>query len=216
MPVIIPTITTNDKNVYLKQYALYSTFSKRIHLDICDGIFAPSQTMDVSNAWRQADWAALDLHMMISNPSQALPVIFKIHPSLCIFHAEAGEDLTPTFAALKQAGIKTGLALLKQTYPGNVANYLKLVDHCLIFAGRLGYQGGEADMLQTEKINLVREINPSLEIAWDGGANMSNVRALAHTSLDVINVGSAIATATDPAKTYNDLVAETDKQGVVI
>ena len=45
---------------------------------------------------------------------------------------------------------------------------------------------------------------------------MSNTRALAHSDLDVINYGSAIATAPDPAKMYADLVAEADKPGVII
>ena len=38
-----------------------------------------------------------------------------------------------------------------------------------------------------EKIPLVRNMKPELEIGWDGGANMTNVRALAHADLDVIN-----------------------------
>ena len=67
-----------------------------------------------------------------------------------------------------------------------------------------------------EKIPLVRNMKPEVEIGWDGGANMTNVRALAHADLDVINVGSAIALADDPAEAFQQLVAEIDKNGVVL
>ena len=216
MATIVPTITTNDKNLYLHQYELYSKFAKRIQVDICDGIFAPTLLMDESNVWRQPNWAEMDLHMMVMNPSQHLQTILKIKPSLCIFHAEANENLLPIFAALKQAGIKTGVAILKGTYPGSIAPYIQVVDHVLILAGKLGQQGGTADMIQTEKVPIIRSIKSKVEIGWDGGANMRNTRALAHSNIDVINVGSTIATSQDPAKTYAALTAELEKTGVVI
>lgn len=216
MATIVPTITTNDKNLYLRQADAYTKFAKRVQVDICDGVFTPTQTIDVSNAWWKPEWGELDLHMMVMSPSSVLPTILKIHPSLCIFHAESNENLLPIFQTLKQAGIKAGVAILKQTYPGKIAPYLTAADHCLIFAGKLGFQGGTADMLQVEKVSIVRSINPSIEIGWDGGANMSNIRALAHSDFNVINVGAAVSTVADPAKAYADLVAEAEKQGVNI
>ena len=95
-------------------------------------------------------------------------------------------------------------------------DYINAVDHVLIFAGQLGVQGGQPDLLQMEKIALVRNMKPELEIGWDGGANVSNVRALAHADLDVINVGSAISKAADPAEAFQSLVVEIDKNGVVL
>ena len=162
MAEIVPTILTNDKNLYRKQYELYSTFAKRIQVDITDGVFTAFQTIDVSNAWREENWAKMDLHMMVMRPSEYLQTIQKIKPSLVIFHAEAKENLIPSFHFLKKLNIRTGLAILKQTYPGKVAPYLKEVDHCLIFAGNLGEMGGKADMLQIEKIPIIRSINSTL------------------------------------------------------
>ena len=216
MSEIVPTILTNDKNLFTKQYEVYSKFAKRIQIDICDGMFGPTKTIDITNVWKQDDWAPMDLHMMVMNPSATLPAVLKIKPNLCIFHAETSENLLPVFEQLKNAGIKTGVALLKQTYPRKIAPYIQAVDHVLIFAGALGRQGGEADLLQIEKAPIIRGINSAVEIGWDGGANMTNTRALAHSDIDVINYGSAIATAPDPAKMYANLVAEADKAGVVI
>lgn len=212
---IVPTILTDNKKDYRAQVERINVFTRRVQIDVTDGVFAPYQTLDITNVWWPNNWAA-DLHLMAAYPSQHIDTILKLSPSLCILHAEASEDLTPSFQALKEAGIRTGLALLPSTFPGNVEPYIKEVDHVLIFAGQLGVQGAPADLMQMEKIQLVRAMKPELEIGWDGGANVTNVRALAHADLDVINVGSAISQAADPAAAFQELVAEIDKNGVVL
>lgn len=216
MAEIVPTILTADLNAYRRLFESFNTFAKRVQVDICDGIFTPTLTIDESNIWWSQGWAACDLHMMVMNPSRHLPVILKLKPNLCIFHAETNENLLPIFETLKANNIKAGVAILKQTYPGKIEPYLKAADHCLIFAGKLGAMGGKADMLQIEKVPIIKNINPMIEIGWDGGANLENVRELAHSEINIINVGSAITTAVNQAETYKALVAEAEKQGVNI
>ena len=212
---IVPTILVDNKKDYRTQVERINVFTRRVQIDITDGIFAPSETLDITNIWWPRNWET-DLHLMVAKPSEYLDTIFKLMPSLCILHAEASENLLPVFEALKERNIKTGVALLPSTYPGKVEQYIEAVDHVLIFAGQLGVQGSPADLLQTEKIPLVRNMKPELEIGWDGGANISNIRALAHADLDIINVGSAIATAENPAEVYEQMVAEIDKSGVLL
>lgn len=212
---IVPTILVNNKKDFRAQVESINTFTRRAQIDVSDGIFAPNETLDITNIWWPKGWEA-DLHLMVARPSEQLETIYKLSPSLCIFHAEVSENLLPIFEDLKSHGIRTGVALLPATYPGNVRQYIEAVDHVLIFAGQLGAQGGPADLLQMEKIALVRNMKPELEIGWDGGANMSNVRALAHADIDVINVGSAISQAENPAGAYEQLVSEIDKSGVVL
>lgn len=212
---IVPTILTDNKVDYRTQVERINVFTRRVQIDVTDGVFAPTTTLDVTNVWWPKNWSA-DLHLMVAKPSEQLDTILKLSPSLCILHAETEEDLMPTFAALKEAGIKTGLALVPSTFPGSVKHYIDVVDHVLVFAGQLGRQGSPADMMQMEKIPLIRNMKPEVEIGWDGGVNMSNVRALAHADLDIINVGSAIAKAENPAAVYQQMVAEIDKSGVVI
>lgn len=213
--VIVPSILTDNKQDYRSQIERINTFTRRVQIDVTDGQFTPVQTLDITNVWWPKNWEA-DLHLMAMYPSQHLDTILKLNPSLCILHAEANEDLTPTFQTLKEAGIKTGVALLPSTFPGLAQQYIEMADHVLIFAGQLGVQGSPADMMQMEKIALVRNMKPEVEIGWDGGANMSNIRALAHADLDVINVGSALSRSDNPAATFEELVAEIDKNGVVL
>ncbi len=212
---IVPSILTDNKKDYREQVEKINAFTRRVQIDVTDGIFAPTETLDITNVWWPKNWET-DLHLMVARPSEYLETILKLNPALCILHAEAEENLQPIFTTLKEANIKVGVALLPSTFPGNVKPYIDMADHVLIFAGQLGAQGGQADLMQMEKIPLVRNMKPEVEIGWDGGANMTNVRALAHADLDVINVGSAISQSDNPAGMFQNLVEEIDKNGVVL
>ncbi len=215
MSAIVPTITTDDKATFDANLAEFSKFSKRIHVDFSDGTFAPTKMLPLSEI-QPVEGVEMDIHIMSARPSDYLSEILRIKPSLCIVHAEVNDDVKAFFDQLKNAGIKTGVALLRGTYPKKVAERIALADHVMIFAGQLGSQGGIIDMLQTEKVDLIRPLKQGLEISWDGGANLSNIRALAHSDIDVINVGSAISRASDKPAMYQSLIAESEKKGVLI
>lgn len=218
MAIIVPTITTDNPQVFQDNLTKFAAFSKRIQLDVSDGSFAPSVTVSIPSvtSMEKPEGVALDLHLMSARPSEHLSEILELKPSLCILHAEVDDNLAALFSQLKEAGIKTGIALIKTTFPGRVRELIASCDHAMIFAGTLGSQGGVIDMIQTEKIPLLREIKPDIELGWDGGANLSNVRALAHAGVDVINVGSAITSAADPAAMYQSLLVESEKKGVLV
>lgn len=217
MSEIVPTILTGDATSFNQFVTVYSTFAKRIQLDICDGTFAPVTTVQLNQITLPTNWAGKwDFHMMVSRPSQYVQIITELKPSLAIFHAECEENLLPIFEQLSSAGIKTGVAIMESTYPGSVAQYIEAADHVLIFAGNLGQQGGKADLLQLEKVELIRNIDKNIEIGWDGGANMKNVRSLTQNGIDIINVGSAISSAENSAEAYSALEAESGRQGVNI
>lgn len=215
MAIIVPTLTTDDPNVFNANLTEFSKFSKRVQVDVSDGSFAPTNLVPLSQM-QFPEGVAIDLHMMTARPSDYLTNILSLKPSLCILHAEVDDDLAAIFTQLKNAGIRVGLALLKGTFPRKRQDLIAVADHVMIFAGELGRQGGTIDMLQIEKVPLIREIKPDLEIGWDGGANLSNVRALAHAGIDVINVGSAISQAADKPAMYQSLIAESEKKGVLI
>lgn len=212
---IVPAVLTNNKQDFRAQLERINMYAHRIQIDITDGVFAPNETLDITNVWWPRDWT-VDIHMMVAQPSFYMDTILKLHPSLCIFHAETNDNLLPLFDMLHAQGIRTGVALLPSTYPGIAKAYIDAADHVLIFAGKLGEQGGAADMMQMEKIEIIRGMKPEVEIGWDGGANLTNIRALAHADLDVINVGSALSKAENPSAVYQEMVAELDKSGVVI
>lgn len=214
MSVIVPTIMAETVEQLGEATQKLQAFAQRVHIDISDGEFAPTFLLNETQlSWPQT-WE-VDVHAMVARPSEHIAQLIKLKPSLVIFHAETQEDLTPHIAALKQAGIRVGVALLKTTVPATVQAIIQAVDHVMIFSGDLGKFGGTASMMQLEKIRLVKKIKPDVEIGWDGGVKIENAYTLTQGGVDVLNVGGEIANSANPAETYNELVKEINKHGVI-
>jgi len=214
MTAIAPCITVETPEAYQQSLDRLAPFAERVHIDVSDGEFAPAFLLGADQLVWPETWH-VDIHAMVMRPSEYVPTLIKLKPQLIVLHAEAGEDLTPHIQQIKQAGIKAGIALLKTTVPKTVSHLISAVDHVLIFSGTLGRYGGSASMMQLEKVRLVRAIKPDVEIGWDGGASVENAYSLSQGGIDVINVGGAIATATDPQEVYTKFVSEVNKQGVM-
>lgn len=211
---IVPAITVETLDQFKVETEKIVGFAKRVHIDISDGEFAPTFLLTEDQLYWPDSWQ-IDVHAMVTKPSAHLDKIISLKPSLVIFHAEAKEDLLPVFTRLKGAGIKAGVALLKPTVPLTVEPLIKAADHVMVFSGDLGKHGGTASMMQLEKVRLVKKINPAVEIGWDGGVNVENAYTLTQGGVNVLNVGGAIAESTDAADTYEKLVREINKHGVI-
>lgn len=209
--IVAPTILTENPTKFKEVVQKYHPFTKRAHIDISDGTLTPNLTINETAVWWPKGWT-VDIHMMTARPSLHIDNLIKLHPNLVIFHAEASEDLLPIFDTLKQNGMKVGVAIVKSIYPPSIKAVLESADYALIFSGNMGQYGGEADLLLLEKVPLIREIHRNIEIGWDGGANLENVRTLVHGGVTVINAGSAISNAEDPQKAYDAMMAETLKE----
>jgi len=196
---IAPTLLAVDLEDYRSQLGKVS-FADRIQIDISDGEFTDQHTIQSVEAHWPDDMAA-DFHLMVDHPRHNLEALLAKRPNLIIVHAEA-TAVDEALAFLGDYQQAAGLALLPQTHIETVAMKLASVQHCLIFGGQLGHMGGEADLAQLDKIEQIREINPDVEIGWDGGANLENVQQLAAAGVDVINVGSAIHSASNPEAAY--------------
>lgn len=214
MSLIVPTIMAETVDDYRASLERVQPFTRRIHIDISDGEFAPTFLLGEDQLfWPEG--MEVDIHAMVSRPSEHLAQIVQRKPNLVILHAEAQEDILPHIAFLKNSGIKAGVALLKTTVPATIEPILKEVDHVMVFSGDLGKFGGTASMMQLEKVRLIKAINPSAEIGWDGGVNLENAYTLAQGGVDILNVGGAIQRSDAPAEMYNSLVKEINKHGVI-
>lgn len=214
MAAIVPTIMAETTDEFREASERVAPFARRIHIDISDGEFAPTFLLPENQLYWPPEWE-VDIHAMVARPSEHLPQLIAMKPSLIIIHAEITENVVVHLNQIKQAGIKAGLALLKTTVPANVAEAIQIADHVMIFSGELGKFGGTASMMQVEKIRLIKAINPNAEIGWDGGVNNENTYTLTQGGVGVLNVGGAIAKSENPAETYQQLVRETNKNGVI-
>lgn len=214
MATIAPCITVETPDEYKAYAEKIQPFAERVHVDISDGVFAPRFLLDEGQLYWPSNWK-VDVHAMVSEPSKHLAKLIELKPSLIIIHAEVSEDKAKLIDQIKAAGIKAGLALLKTTVPSTVSELIEKVDHVMIFSGDLGHYGGEASLMQLEKVRLVRKISPRVEIGWDGGVSVDNAYTLTQGGVDVLNSGGAIAEAADPEAVYRAMTKEINKHGVI-
>jgi ribulose-phosphate 3-epimerase len=211
---VVPCVTVSNPEDYKLSLERIHLFAERIHVDISDGSFAPVTLIDPSQIWWPQQWQ-VDVHVMSAQPSRHLQQLVALRPHMITLHAEATEDLLPYMQQIRQLNIKAGIALMRSTVPSDIARLIESADHAMIFSGDLGKYGGTASLMQLEKIRLIRNINASIEIGWDGGISVENAFSLAQGGVQVFNVGGAIQKSSDPAEAYKNLITEVNKTGAV-
>ena len=214
MSVIVPTVMVETIDQLRESTEKLQAFARRVHIDISDGEFAPTFLLGEQQLFWPEGWD-VDIHAMVARPSEHLAQLIQLKPSMVIFHVEVEEDLLPSISALKQAGIKAGIALLRTTVPTTIQPLIQAADHVMIFSGELGKFGGTASMMQLEKVRLIKRLKPEIEVGWDGGVKIENAYTLTQGGVEVLNVGGEISKSDNPAETYNQLVKEINKHGVI-
>ena len=212
--VITPAILAENAAQYKEQVDRITGFAERVHIDISDGEFAPTLTVSIPELWAPEGWM-VDIHAMVDKLDEYIPKLIALRPNMIIVHAEAKGDVQTTLTQIRQAGINAGLALLRSTVPRTVEEMIKLADHVMIFSGELGRFGGNASLIQLEKIRLIKSINPGVEIGWDGGVSIDNAYSLVQGGVNVLNVGGVIQKASDPHAIFSKLQQEISKTSVL-
>jgi ribulose-phosphate 3-epimerase len=212
--VITPAILAENAAQYKEQVDRITGFAERVHIDISDGEFAPTLTVSIPELWAPEGWM-VDIHAMVDKLDEYIPKLIALRPNMIIVHAEAKGDVQTTLTQIRQAGINAGLALLRSTVPRTVEEMIKLADHVMIFSGELGKFGGNASLMQLEKIRLIKSINPGVEIGWDGGVSIDNAYSLVQGGVNVLNVGGVIQKASDPHAIFSKLQQEISKTSVL-
>lgn len=203
MSIICPTVLADTVDDYRDQMEAIQGFASRIQIDLGDGDFT-TKTVSITDLWWPEHIAA-DIHLMYREPLKVVADLVALKPAMVIVHAES-DDALDTLRLLREHSIRTGVALLQQTAAQDVQELIQLSDHVLIFSGSLGSFGGRVDLALLGKVQQIRNIEPDIEIGWDGGINVDTVRKLADGGVDVLNVGGAIQKANHPGNAYRDLM----------
>lgn len=211
MAIICPTVLAGNEHDYREQVERIAHFAVRVHIDLADGIFAPSKTIAANHVWWPSGVQA-DLHVMYKEPFKHTKLFLKLRPELIIVHAEATGDFITFAEKAHEAGIQVGVALKPETQVGTIVPALDVIDHVLVFSGNLGHFGGQADTHLLTKVLKLKRLKKTLEVGWDGGINNQNAAILAASGVDVLNTGGYIQHAEHPESAYEQLYELANKQ----
>lgn len=201
---ICPTVTAFDEYQYKVQIERIKPFAKRVHIDLMDGEFAPTQSPELSKIWWPPEME-VDIHLMYQRPMEYLDTLIHLKPHMVIVHNEAHVHHMHFAAELHKADILAGLALLQDTPVEYAYQIMHSFDHVLVFSGKLGFHGGVTDLGLLDKVHKIRDHHFDAEIGWDGGINETNVEQLAEAGVNVLNVGGFIQNSENPHAAYDKL-----------
>lgn len=185
-----------------------------LHIDVMDGHFVPNITIGpvVLKHIRKRTGLFIDAHLMIENPHVYIKDFAAAGADLLSIHPEACIHLHRTLQAIKEEGIRAGVALNPAT-PLSVLDYvLEDLDLVLIMSVNPGF-GGQAFIPSVlpkikELARIKKEKNLSLEIEVDGGINEQTAPLVIEAGANVLVAGNAVFGSQDVIKAIKMLRTE--------
>jgi ribulose-phosphate 3-epimerase len=172
-----------------------------IHLDVMDGRFVPNISFGplVVAALRPLATelnVALDVHLMIVEPERYLADFAQAGADIITVHAEATTHLHRTVQAIRELGVKAGVAVNPATPLSALEEILPDLDLALIMSVNPGFGGQSYIPGSTAKIQRLRQmldaIDSRAELEVDGGVKLDNAAAIAAAGATALVAGSAI------------------------
>lgn len=183
-----------------------------VHLDIMDGQFVPniSYGFAVVEAARRCTQKTLDAHLMIVEPDRYLSRFAKAGADIITVHYEACPHLHRTLQAIRELGVKAGVAINPHTPPELLRDVLPYADLALLMSVNPGFGGQkfiETSWGRLQRlVELVRAENPSTLIEVDGGVGAGNAQRLWEAGADALVAGNAVFGAKEPTEAIHTLL----------
>ena len=181
------------------------------HIDVMDGVFVPniSYGMPVIKSIKETANKVLDVHLMIVDPDRYITKFKELGSDILTVHVEACNHLHRTIHAIKQEGMKAGVALNPHTPVNSISDVLNDLDLVCIMSVNPGF-GGQSFIENTyNKVKQLRDLrnktNSNFLIEIDGGVNLQNAPKLLSSGADVLVAGSFVFKSENPTQTISEL-----------
>ncbi|HED11559.1 MAG TPA: ribulose-phosphate 3-epimerase [Caldithrix abyssi] len=210
---IAPSILSADFARLGEQIALVDKAGADvIHVDVMDGHFVPNITIGplIVSAIRPVTDLPLDVHLMIENPDRYIEAFAGAGADYITVHVEACPHLHRSLQAIRELGVKAGVALNPHTPVSAVAEVLDVLDLILIMSVNPGFGGQKFIPRALHKLKATRELLTAtgmghIEVEVDGGVKSGNIREIAEAGAEILVAGSAIFKAPDPAEAIREM-----------
>ena len=214
MPLIAPSLLSADFSELGKAAALLDrSEADWFHLDVMDGRFVPNITfgMPVIKAIRPLSDKPFDVHLMIAEPERYIEDFKKAGADILSIHLEASTHLHRSLQAIRQCGMKSGVALNPHSPVESIEHVLAETDLVCLMSVNPGFGGQKFIESTYEKVRRLKAMiiaqgtNTLIEI--DGGVSDANAQLLKEAGADVLVAGSYVFGSADPEKTIAGLKA---------
>ena len=210
--LIAPSLLASDfANLQKECEMLNNSDADWYHLDVMDGVFVPNISfgIPVIEFINKHTLKPLDVHLMIVQPERYITHFKNVGANILTVHIEASTHLHRTLQAIKQEGMKAGVALNPHTNVEQLEPTLEEIDLVCLMSVNPGFGGQafiEGTYRKVEKLkSMISKAGLETKIEIDGGVTSANAKQLVDAGADVLVAGSFVFKAENPTKTIADL-----------
>lgn len=210
--IVAPSVLSADfANIQRDVEMINNSEADWFHVDIMDGRFVPNISFGfpVIKAIKKHATKPLDVHLMIVEPEKYLEEFKNAGADILTVHEEACTHLHRTVYAIKDLGMKAGVALNPHTPVENLRDIIADIDLVCLMSVNPGFGGQKFIENTYSKITrlkqMIAESGSKALIEIDGGVGTGNYSKLANTGANVLVAGNAVFGADDPIATISQL-----------
>ncbi len=178
-----------------------------IHYDVMDGHFVPNISFgpDIFSYCKKSSELPIDVHLMVTNPAEIVPLFLDRGADVVTFHYEAEVHTHRLVHLIKDSGAQAGISLCPGTPVSVLEDLIEDLDLVLIMTVNPGFGGQKFIPHSIEKLKALKElcrkhnVHPLIEV--DGGISAANAADVVAAGADMLVAGSAVFGQEDRAAT---------------
>ena len=207
-PLIAPSVLSADfANLGRDVEMINKSAADWFHVDVMDGVFVPNISFGfpVIKSIKKLANKPLDVHLMIVHPERYIKDFKDAGADILSVHIEASTHLHRTIGAIKENGMKAGVAINPHTSISQLKDVLMDIDVVCMMSVNPGF-GGQKFIENTYKKcaelkAMINECGSSCLIEIDGGVNDFTAPKLLAAGADVLVAGNYVFASNNPTLT---------------
>ena len=211
-PLVAPSILSADfANLQREVEMINKSEADWFHLDVMDGVFVPNISfgIPVIKAIKKHAKKPLDVHLMIVNPDNYLQAFKDAGADNLSVHYEVCTHLHRTVHAIKDWGMKVGVAINPHTPVNVLQDIISEIDLVCLMSVNPGFGGQKFIETTYQKVKYLKQLIKTKKskalIEVDGGVDFKNAPLLVKDGADVLVAGNTVFASKDPVDTIMKL-----------